>query len=86
VFVNKNNLQNSKKIPCFFAQLWYSLTMKKKYYTTPEIVEYAEQTGATCTFASLGLRVFKGQTAKGQYEVRFVRVEPCVWQKKIVRK
>jgi len=30
--------------------------------------------------------VFKGWTAKGSYEVKFHRVEPCVWQKKIVRK
>jgi hypothetical protein len=60
--------------------------MKKKYYTSTEIIEYAEQNKAVCTFASLSLRVFKGWTAKGSYEVKFHRVEPCVWQKRIVRK
>jgi hypothetical protein len=60
--------------------------MKKKYYTTPEIIEYAEGVKAVCTFASLSLRVFKGWTAKGSYEVKFHRVEPCVWEKRIVRK
>jgi hypothetical protein len=60
--------------------------MKKKYYTSTEIIEYAEQVGAVCTFASLGLRVFKGLTAKGSYEVKFHRIEPLVWEKKIVRK
>ena len=75
-----------QKIACFSAVLCYSLTMKKKYYTSTEILEYAEQVGAVCTFASLGLRVFKGWTAKGSYEVKFHRVEPLVWEKKIVRK
>jgi hypothetical protein len=60
--------------------------MKRKYYTSTEILEYAQKMGATCTFASLAVRVFKVSTNKGQCEVRFVRVEPCVWQKKIVRK
>ena len=60
--------------------------MKKKYYTSTEIIEYAEQAKAVCTFASLSLRVFKGWTAKGSYEVKFHRVEPCVWMKKIVKK
>ena len=60
--------------------------MKKKYYTSSEIINYAEETGAVCTFASLSIRVFKGWTAKGSYEVKFHRVEPCVWEKKIVRK
>ena len=60
--------------------------MKKKYYTSTEIIEYAEQNKAVCTFASLGLRIFKGWTAKGSYEVKFHRVEPCVWEKRIVRK
>jgi hypothetical protein len=60
--------------------------MKKKYYTSTEIIEYAEQVGAVCTFASLQLRVFKGWTAKGSYEVKFHRIEPLVWEKKIVRK
>jgi hypothetical protein len=83
---SKKISHNRKKISCFSALLWYSLTMKKKYYTTPEIVEYAEQNKAICTFASLSLRVFKGWTAKGSYEVKFHRVEPCVWMKKIVRK
>jgi hypothetical protein len=78
---NKN-----KKIPCFFAALCYSLIMKKKYYTSAEIMEYAEQVGAVCTFASVNLRIFKGWTAKGRYEVKFHRIEPCVWQKKIVKK
>ena len=50
--------------------------MKKKYYTSSEILEYAEQAKAVCTFASLSLRVFKGWTAKGSYEVKFHRVEP----------
>jgi hypothetical protein len=84
--VNKNSFQNRKKIPCFSAVPCYSLTMKKKYYTSTEIIEYAEQVGAVCTFASLGLRVFKGWTAKGSYEVKFHRIEPLVWEKKIVRK
>jgi len=59
--------------------------MKKKYYTSTEIVEYAERNSAVCTFASLALRVFKGWTDKGQYEVKFYRVEPCVWRKELVR-
>ena len=60
--------------------------MKKKYYTSTEILEYAESAKAVCTFASLSVRVFKGWTAKGSYEVKFHRVEPCVWEKKIVKK
>ena len=60
--------------------------MKRKYYTSTEIIEYAQKVGAVCTFASLQVRVFQVTTSKGQCEVRFIRVEPCVWQKKIVRK
>jgi hypothetical protein len=60
--------------------------MKKKYYTSTEIIEYAEQNKAVCTFAGLNLRVFKGWTTKGGYEVKFHRVEPCVWEKRVVRK
>jgi hypothetical protein len=60
--------------------------MKKKYYTSAEIIEFATKNSAACTFASLSLRVFKYWTAKGSYEVKFHRVEPLVWQKKIVKK
>lgn len=82
----KNKKIKIKKISCVFAALWYSLTMKKKYYTSAEIIEFAAKNNAACTFASLGLRVFKYWTAKGSYEIKFHRVEPLVWQKKIVKK
>jgi hypothetical protein len=60
--------------------------MKRKYYTSTEILEYAQKNNAACISASVSLRVFRYWTAKGQYEVKFYRVEPCVWEKKIVRK
>jgi hypothetical protein len=82
----KKKLKKIKKIPCFFAVPCYSLSMTKKYYTSTDIQAYAIRNKAVCTFASLSVRVFKGWTAKGSYEVKFHRVEPCVWMKKVVRK
>jgi len=60
--------------------------MKKKYYTSQDIQAYAAQTGAVCTFGGLNLRVFKGWTSKGSYEVKFHRIDASVWEKKIVKK
>jgi len=60
--------------------------MTTKYYTSSEIIQYAERMGAICTFASVNLRVFKGWTSKGRYEVKFIRVEPTVWDKRLVKK
>lgn len=66
--------------------LWYAVYMKKKYYTSTEIQAYAIRNKAVCTFGGVNLRVFKGWTAKGQYEVKFHRVDALVWEKKIVKK
>lgn len=60
--------------------------MKTKYYTSQDIKSYADKTGAVCTFAGLNLRVFRGWTTKGSYEVKFHRIDACTWQKKLVRK
>ena len=60
--------------------------MKKKYYISSEISEYAKRNKAVCTFGGLNLRVFKGWTAKGSYEVKFHRLDAFVWEKRLVRK
>jgi hypothetical protein len=60
--------------------------MKRKYYTSTDIQAYAIRNKAVCTFGGLNLRIFKGWTAKGSYEVKFHRVDAFVWEKKIVRK
>lgn len=60
--------------------------MKRKYYTTKEIEAYAIRNKAVCTFGGLNLRVFKGWTAKGSYEVKFYRLDAWIWEKKIVKK
>lgn len=58
----------------------------KRFFTTPEIIEAAERNNLTCTFASVNLRVFQGWNRKGRkVEIKFHRVEPCVWEKKVVR-
>jgi len=61
--------------------------MKRKYYTSSEIVEFATINKATCTFASLAIRSFTFTNRVGRScKVVFDRIEPCVWQKKIVKK
>jgi predicted kinase len=41
--VNKNTFTESKKIPCVFARLWYSLSMKENEKEIAKITAQLEQ-------------------------------------------
>ena len=83
---SKKISRNRKKIPCFSAHLWYSLTMKKKYYTSSEVIEFATQNKAACTHASMAFRSFTFTNRVGRScKVVFDRIDHCVWRKKIVK-
>lgn len=59
--------------------------MKRKYYTTKDIEVYALRKKAVCTFGGLNLCVFKYWNAKGANEVKFHRIDPVLWVKKIAK-
>ena len=57
--------------------------MKKKFFTSAEIIEFATVNKATCVHASMAFRSFTFTNRVGRScKVVFNRVDPCVWEKK----